>query len=64
MCVHVRNAIILSKGDIYKTLFPLLIFLYKKISSCVQLISDTAKAKTIIKGVNAVSKRPVHAMGK
>lgn len=41
--------------------FCWLIFLYEKISSCIQLISDNAKAKTVTKGVNAMS---VCAMGK
>lgn len=35
MCVHMRNVIILSKEDIYETLFLFFIFLYKKISSCI-----------------------------
>lgn len=64
MHVHMRNVIILSKEDIYETLFLFFIFLYKKISSCIQLILDNAKPKTIIKGVNAMSKGTVCAMGK
>lgn len=62
MCVPVGNVIIFSKEDIYKA-FCHLIFLYK-ISRCLQLVLVNAKAKTIIKSVNAVSKGTVHAVGK
>lgn len=63
MCVPVGNVILFSKEDIYKA-FCRLIFLYKKISRCLQLVLVNAIAKTIIKSVNAVSKGTVHAVGK
>lgn len=62
MCAPVGNVIIFSKEDIYKA-FCHLIFLYKKISRCLRLVLVNAKAKTIIKSVNAVSKGTVHAVG-